>query len=429
MKTLLQLLFIPVLCSSQIINISGIVTDTSGVPIPDAVVQLEKAGLKAITKDNGQFALSGNNSAIKKMILTPENDFSLKIFNGNKLSFSLLQRTTINIKTYSGLGKVVSLVNKTLDAGNHTLSLPICGTGVYFYSIKLNSTKLVFKMLSINKGISESTIGPIHQLNRLSKQSELTSLINDVIKVTKEKYLNRRIPISNSDSSSIFITMKSQDAGTVTDFDGNVYHAIWIGNQVWTVENIRTTKLNDGVPLTKITDSAEWANNNTAAVPAYCYHNNMVNKDSIKKYGALYNWYAVGTGKLAPAGWHIPDTTDWRILNSYLSANGYNYDNSIDDYKTAKSLAAKTDWWSSTIVGVIGNDLTANNSSGFSALPVGDRDYDGHFFRIGSNAYWWSSTERDTTFAYYRGLSWEDRDFGWASANKGFGVTLRLVRN
>ncbi|MDR0517799.1 MAG: fibrobacter succinogenes major paralogous domain-containing protein, partial [Fibromonadaceae bacterium] len=33
---------------------------------------------------------------------------------------------------------------------------------------------------------------------------------------------------------------------------------------------------------------------------------------------ALYNWYAVNTGKLAPKGWHIPSDEEWKILADYL---------------------------------------------------------------------------------------------------------------
>jgi uncharacterized protein (TIGR02145 family) len=28
--------------------------------------------------------------------------------------------------------------------------------------------------------------------------------------------------------------------------------------------------------------------------------------------GALYNWYAVNTGKLCPTGWHVPTFSEYR---------------------------------------------------------------------------------------------------------------------
>src|ERR1035441_4507351 len=95
-------------------------------------------------------------------------------------------------------------------------------------------------------------------------------------------------------------------AGTVTDIDGNVYQTVKIGNQIWTVENLRVTRFNDGTAIPLDTSTATWDSiwNNGLTIPAYCYYNNMTNTDSIKKWGALYNWYAVNTGKLAPKGWH-----------------------------------------------------------------------------------------------------------------------------
>ncbi len=70
-----------------------------------------------------------------------------------------------------------------------------------------------------------------------------------------------------------------------------------------------------------------------------------------KKWGALYNWYAVNTGKLAPEGWRVPSEADGVVLNTYLAANGYNYDSTITPSdatttsavrKVGKSLASKT---------------------------------------------------------------------------------------
>ena len=42
---------------------------------------------------------------------------------------------------------------------------------------------------------------------------------------------------------------------TVTDLEGNVYHTITIGTQVWTVENLKTTKYRNGESIPNVTDN------------------------------------------------------------------------------------------------------------------------------------------------------------------------------
>ena len=103
-------------------------------------------------------------------------------------------------------------------------------------------------------------------------------------------------------------------ATTVSDADGYVYHTVTIGAQVWMVENLKTTKYNDGTAIPLVTDSTAWA---ILTIPGYCWYNN----DAVTykaTYGALYNWYAVNTGKLAPKGWHVPADAEWTKLITFL---------------------------------------------------------------------------------------------------------------
>ena len=93
----------------------------------------------------------------------------------------------------------------------------------------------------------------------------------------------------------------------VYDIDGNGYHVVEIGNQIWLKENLKTTRYNDGTPILHITDRVDWAYNDEGA---YCYYNQ--NPDL--GYGALYNKWAVYTGKLCPVGWHVPDDGEWKDL-------------------------------------------------------------------------------------------------------------------
>ena len=206
---------------------------------------------------------------------------------------------------------------------------------------------------------------------------------------------------------------------TVTDLDGNAYHTVTIGTQVWMVENLKTTKFSDGTAIPLVSDNVAWISLNS---PGYCYYGNDYSNSNT--YGALYNWYAVNTGILAPAGWHVPTDADWTTLEDYVNANLGN------SGSVAKALASKTDWTSSTEYGAIGNDLTKNNASGFSALPGGGRGDYGYFSDIGGTGIWWSSSETNGGGAWYRDL-W----FNWSEVGHGssmmleFGFSVRCIKD
>jgi uncharacterized protein (TIGR02145 family) len=73
----------------------------------------------------------------------------------------------------------------------------------------------------------------------------------------------------------------STNPGTVTDYDGNVYQTVKIGDQVWTKQNLIVTHYNNGdlIPLdpdgvTGYYTDAEWA---TLTTGAMCYYDNDIN--------------------------------------------------------------------------------------------------------------------------------------------------------
>ena len=210
----------------------------------------------------------------------------------------------------------------------------------------------------------------------------------------------------------------------VTDKDGNVYHTVTIGTQTWMVENLKTTKYNDGTAIPFITDNSAWANLTT---PGYCWYNN--DSTTYKNmYGALYNWYAVSTGNLAPKGWHVATDAEWTTLQNYLITNGYNYDGSTSGNLIAKSLADTISWATDTGTGTIGNDLTKNNRSGFSALPGGNRD-SGGFNNATLAGFWWSSTGGDASDAWSRHLDNDNRILYSNDYLKYYGFSVRCVRD
>ena len=415
-------------------NISGIVTDTGTTPISGAVVQLEKGGQPATTGADGRFTLAASVAIIPVNGKLLPNGLSARI-SGTMLNVTIAERSAVEVATFDLTGKALSTVRQSMDAGTHSIALPRRGAGVYLYKVKLGNREFVLKGNSVggaSSGSAVSSEGP--SSNSLAKQVKVTVAINDVIAATKTGYLNYRVVVYNSDTSGIAIKMIAS-AGTVTDTDGNVYQTVKIGNQVWMAENLRVTKYNDGLIIPLDTSTATWNNDTT---PEYCFYNNTTDSDSIRKYGALYNWYVVrpvNPKKIAPAGWHVPSDSEWTILEKYMVLNGYNWDGTKDTAQQydmiAKSLATKTDWYTYpySTTGAIGKDLTENNSSGFSALPGGFRGYDGSFNCQSTDGLWWSATEVDALDAWTRNLSHVAGHFYRIYNVKGNGFSVRLLRD
>jgi len=233
---------------------------------------------------------------------------------------------------------------------------------------------------------------------------------------------------TDKSNNSLIPKIKRLFKKKIKDIDGNVYTEIKIGKQVWMVENLRTTKFNDGSSITNITSEDQW---NDSSRPGYCWYDNDI--DNKNTYGALYNWYAVESGILCPKGWHVPSDAEWTQLEEYLIANAYNYDGTTEGNKIAISLASANGWSSSTNTGTIGNSKTAydafRNKSGFSALPGGYRTTNGKFYDVGTNGHWWSSTQYDTSTAWLRGLTYTTSYVHWSTYGKAYGFSVRCLRD
>lgn len=216
-----------------------------------------------------------------------------------------------------------------------------------------------------------------------------------------------------------------EDTNTVTDVDGNVYHTVTIGTQVWMVENLKTTKFNDGTPISLVWDDESWWTR--SRTPQYCWYNNSITNKNI--YGALYNWYAVNTGILAPSGWHVPTDAEWTTLENYLIENGYNFDGTLSENKIGKSMASKFGWNTFAETGTIGDDISKNNSSGFAAQPAGSRS--NGFYGIGEYCFWWTSTTSyNSSQAWDRFLNKGGISLGrWNDGDKPWGISVRCIKD
>jgi len=221
--------------------------------------------------------------------------------------------------------------------------------------------------------------------------------------------------------------------------DGNPVPTIVYGTQEWTVENACHITYRDGTPIPQVTYANDWPSLTTGA---WCYYDNDPTKP------ILYNWYAVmgihdtdpntPNKEFAPEGWHVPTNAEWTTLEEYLIANGYNYDGTTTENKIAKAMASAVGWnsippgWNgSTNQGAIGNDQSSNNSSGFNALPVGNRNYNGSFINEGYGTFFWSSSSEFTNYPWHSGLYYNSSLLARNDANIDlhYGFSVRFVRD
>ena len=212
-------------------------------------------------------------------------------------------------------------------------------------------------------------------------------------------------------------------SGSVSDNDGHTYKYKQIGSQVWMTENLRTSKYRNGESISNPTVDADWL---ATTVGAWCnYNNDATTYDS--KYGKLYNWYALNDSRnIAPTGWHVATDADWTNLTNYVEAN---LGTSIS---LGKALASTTDWLPDFNAGAIGNNLSLNNYSGFSALPGGARStkLNGAFVAIGNDCYFNSiSTQDISTYVLGRSLFYRYDGAYISYGDKSSGCSVRCVRD
>lgn len=121
---------------------------------------------------------------------------------------------------------------------------------------------------------------------------------------------------------------------TVNDINGNVYKTVKLGDQIWMAENLKTTKLNDGTPITEYIyynpnrSTFPWASTTDPQMlfqwaPAIDLNKLYAFVLPFDYYGIFYNHLAIQSGKLAINGWRLPTQQDFIVLKNFLSSQGH----------------------------------------------------------------------------------------------------------
>jgi uncharacterized protein (TIGR02145 family) len=285
--------------------------------------------------------------------------------------------------------------------------------GSEYMMVEPGNTKFYVRTLADESSSTFNIVG----LDQNQSEMPLLMANKDTIEVSGVLNLQNNLIVNGNVNVSGIVT---QDSSKIAeDADGNIYETVIIGDQVWTKENLKTTKYNDGTSIPLVTVNSIW---NSLSTPAYCWQNN---DESVYKnlYGALYNWYAVNTGKLCPTGWHVPTDNEWKTLEMYLGMTQEQADGSGTYRGTDQGTQIKnTTGWS----------IGGTNNSGFSALPGGCRDdINGAFYYTTSKAYgwFWSPINDTATDVCYRGLTSSIGGISRLFVTKRYGFSVRCVKD
>ena len=214
--------------------------------------------------------------------------------------------------------------------------------------------------------------------------------------------------------------------GTMTDIDGNEYRTIGIGNQVWMAENLRVTHYRNGDPIRHVTGEGDiwlWGN---LTEGAWCSYENTKDVDQIATYGLLYNWYAVDDERgLCPSGWHVPTDEEWGVLVEYVDAG--DGATSIDGINSLVGGRLKE-------TGILHWDYPnrfADNSSGFTAIPGGERltSWNLEFRAKGYNCFMWSSSLWEGLVPQYRNINTDFATIGRHTGSVNTGLSVRCIKD
>ena len=187
-------------------------------------------------------------------------------------------------------------------------------------------------------------------------------------------------------------------SGSFTDTRDNEYYKwVEIGSQIWMTENL----------------------NYKIAYGSWCYDDKESNCNT---YGRLYNWETAK--KICPDGWHLPTDEEWKEMERYLGMSINESEKKLyrGTDEGGKLKETSLSYWKAPNEG-------STNESGFSALPGGYRSVFGVFNYIGNIAYFWSSSEYNSTNVWSRTLYYNNSKVNRYFNSKEYNFSVRCIKD
>tara|TARA_R110000822_G_scaffold297749_1_gene420411 strand:+ start:1107 stop:1793 length:687 start_codon:yes stop_codon:yes gene_type:complete len=216
-------------------------------------------------------------------------------------------------------------------------------------------------------------------------------------------------------SVSLFGQSPCNNQTSVTH-QGYEYDIVEIGEQCWFAENCRY------LPEVSPPFSTVVSVSSSTEPYYYVYYYQGFDVSAAQAttkyatYGVLYNWPAVMTEDICPSGWHIPSDGEFTQLTDFLGGES-----------NAGYVMKSTSGWDSGGNGRFVNG-NGSNSSGFTGLPGGRRDFLGGFKKVGDFGNWWSASESGSG-SWVLKLNFINGYVNRNSLDRKYGFSARCVRD
>ena len=176
----------------------------------------------------------------------------------------------------------------------------------------------------------------------------------------------------------------------------------------WQEANLDVSHYRNGDTIIEARTNEEWAACNSKGQGCWCHLFNDSNNR--RKYGKLYNWYAVKDARgLAPEGWHIPSKEEWSKLVKNLGG----------EPAAGKKMKNLNGWF---------NAKKCTNEAYFYGMPGGSRQQFGEE-SWSNDGFWWSATEANNESAWVLKLSDNEDGAQVFKLSKTTGCSVRCFKD
>ena len=222
---------------------------------------IEVPGNSSLNLTTGTIVGINNPINVDEFLVTP---YPNPFMGNTTIKFYLPNKDNIEISVNNINGQTVARTSRELYAGIHSYKFTANKAGMYFIAISGGDFKQSAKVMSRGNSLlnTELSYQGNEALNNITKSGndiyskDFSFTMGDMLKLKGVSENFATVQTDSPIASKTYIFNFSD----CTDYDGNNYAIVEIGNQLWTAENIKAAHYSNGEAIPFIEDDNEWAN-------------------------------------------------------------------------------------------------------------------------------------------------------------------------